>query len=221
MSVAERRATSYTISVKTTRRMGVETDANVFLQLSGEERTGPVWRLNEFAECGGEQRLTFEAGQTKTFFVADQERLGELLSAEIWHDHSGMRNSWHLEAVDVYDSATGAVFHFPCHRWLAKDESDGRICRQLTCQKRISRESAQENVCEPTAVTPKTETPVMMWPGYPYGGYGYPPPAAPGYGYGYPGYPYPPAYGYRPPYGCVGPMMMGGMKGHSWSWSWS
>ena len=35
--------------------------------------------------------------------------------------------------VTVEDEARGKTFEFPCHRWLARDEDDGQITRELVC----------------------------------------------------------------------------------------
>ena len=40
---------------------------------------------------------------------------------------------FNLYQVIVEDEARGKVFEFPCHRWLAKDEDDRQITRELIC----------------------------------------------------------------------------------------
>lgn len=46
---------------------------------------------------------------------------------------SGPAPGWHLEGIDVKDEAMDQTFRFPCDRWLAKNEDDGQIMRELAC----------------------------------------------------------------------------------------
>lgn len=46
---------------------------------------------------------------------------------------SGPAAGWHLEYVDVHDDILGKKFRFQCDRWLAKNEDDGQIMRELAC----------------------------------------------------------------------------------------
>lgn len=46
---------------------------------------------------------------------------------------SGPAPGWHLEYVDVKDELLNETFRFPCDRWLAKNEDDGQIMRELAC----------------------------------------------------------------------------------------
>ena len=40
---------------------------------------------------------------------------------------------WHLEQVDVEDTSSGVKYNFSCDRWLAEDEDDKQIVRELVC----------------------------------------------------------------------------------------
>lgn len=51
------------------------------------------------------------------------------------HDNSGMSPAWFLNKIIIDDSSTGRVYTFPCERWFAKDEDDGRISRELVAGK--------------------------------------------------------------------------------------
>lgn len=46
---------------------------------------------------------------------------------------TGLAAGWHLEYVDVHDDILGKKFRFQCDRWLAKNEDDGQIMRELAC----------------------------------------------------------------------------------------
>lgn len=45
----------------------------------------------------------------------------------------GIAPGWHLEYIDVTDSAMDKTFRFQCDRWLAKGEDDGQLIRELAC----------------------------------------------------------------------------------------
>jgi len=45
----------------------------------------------------------------------------------------GIAPGWHLEYIDVQDSAMDKTFRFQCDRWLAKGEDDGQLIRELAC----------------------------------------------------------------------------------------
>ena len=52
--------------------------------------------------------------------------------------------------VTVEDETCGKVYVFPCYRWLAKNEDDGQITRELLC----NNDSEQDN----TYITPGTSS---------------------------------------------------------------
>jgi len=69
----------------------------------------------------------------KDEFVLECPALGTLKRLRIGHDNSGLSPGWFLDRVVVDDLDTSRVYEFPCHRWLAKDEDDGQITRELLC----------------------------------------------------------------------------------------
>ena len=69
----------------------------------------------------------------KDEFVVECPSLGTLKRLRIGHDNSGVSPGWFLDKVIVDDLETHRVYEFPCHRWLAKDEDDGQISRELLC----------------------------------------------------------------------------------------
>uniref|UniRef100_A0A672RND3 PLAT domain-containing protein n=1 Tax=Sinocyclocheilus grahami TaxID=75366 RepID=A0A672RND3_SINGR len=116
--------TTYTVSVKTT----AGTDANVWMIIFGENGDTGTLTLKESNNTN-----KFERKQTDTFRFPDILSLGELSKVRIWHDNSGLAAGWHLEYVDVHDDILGKKFRFQCDRWLAKNEDDGQIMRELAC----------------------------------------------------------------------------------------
>ena len=50
----------------------------------------------------------------------------------IQHDNTGFGPGWFLDRVVVTDLKNPKwKYYFPCGQWLAKDEADGLICRDL------------------------------------------------------------------------------------------
>ena len=72
----------------------------------------------------------FEAGRSDVFTLTLPE-LGDLTKVRIRHDNAGKKAGWFLEEIRVVNLNTGKAWVFPWHGWLAKDEGDGLIDRQL------------------------------------------------------------------------------------------
>ncbi len=49
----------------------------------------------------------------------------------IGHDGKGMAAGWHLKEVTIKSQASGRQWLCECYEWLAKDEADKRIEREL------------------------------------------------------------------------------------------
>jgi hypothetical protein len=72
----------------------------------------------------------FERGKTDIFGFESVE-LGDLQKIRIGHDNSGFGASWFLDKVVITNMDTNKQWFFLCGRWLAKDEEDGQIEREL------------------------------------------------------------------------------------------
>ena len=57
--------------------------------------------------------------------------LGQLEKIKIRHDNSGLKSAWYLDRVEIEDRLEEKTTVFPCNRWLATNEDDGQICREL------------------------------------------------------------------------------------------
>ena len=115
---------SYEISILTGDRRGAGTDANVFIELFGENGSSGKRKLEG-------QSNNFERNQLDKFNI-DAVDLGLIKEINIGHDGSGWGSGWFLEKVTVRNPLNGNEFYFLCGRWLASDEDDGKIVRQLT-----------------------------------------------------------------------------------------
>ncbi|KAJ8400007.1 hypothetical protein AAFF_G00400460, partial [Aldrovandia affinis] len=120
--------TTYIIQVKTSDVTAAGTDANVFLIVFGENGDTGTMLLKE---CKNTNK--FERKQTDVFRFPDVLSLGDLSKVRVWHDNTGPAPGWHLEYIDVKDEVMDKTFRFPCDRWLAKNEDDGQVMRELPC----------------------------------------------------------------------------------------
>ena len=49
----------------------------------------------------------------------------------IGHDNAGGGGAWYLERVEIDCPSLGKKWYFPCGKWLAKNEGDGLLEREL------------------------------------------------------------------------------------------
>ncbi|CAH1787210.1 unnamed protein product [Owenia fusiformis] len=123
--LAIRRANKYKVTVYTADKRGAGTDANVYITMFGETGDSGERRLDT-------SKNNFEKG-TVDEFIIESPCLGALKRVRIGHDNSGMGPGWFLDKVIVDDMDQNRVYDFPCNRWLADDEDDGHISRDLLC----------------------------------------------------------------------------------------
>ncbi|XP_061134123.1 lipoxygenase homology domain-containing protein 1-like isoform X4 [Syngnathus typhle] len=119
---------TYVIQVQTSDVTGAGTDANVCLIVFGEFGDTGTLALKESAN-----RNKFERKMRDVFRFPDMLSLGELSKVRVWHDNKGVAPAWHLDYIDIKDESMDQTFRFPCDRWLAKNEDDGQIIRELAC----------------------------------------------------------------------------------------
>ncbi|XP_014324136.2 lipoxygenase homology domain-containing protein 1 [Xiphophorus maculatus] len=116
---------SYEVYVYTGTMWGAGTDAKVYITIYGESGdTGERWlrksnRLNKF-----------EKGQEDVFSLTAVD-LGVLKKLRIRHDNSQASAGWFLDRVEIIDTKDDTTYFFPCKRWLAVDEDDCQLAREL------------------------------------------------------------------------------------------
>ncbi|XP_020948242.1 lipoxygenase homology domain-containing protein 1 isoform X1 [Sus scrofa] len=116
----------YEVQVITGNVPKAGTDANVFLTIYGEEYGDTGERPLKKSDKSNK----FEQGQTDTFTVYAID-LGALTKIRIRHDNSGNRPGWFLDRIDITDMNNEITYYFPCQRWLAVEEDDGQLSREL------------------------------------------------------------------------------------------
>ncbi|ESO97796.1 hypothetical protein LOTGIDRAFT_208950 [Lottia gigantea] len=121
--MAIRKATKYKVTVFTGNKKGAGTDANVSIILFGEFGDSGEKKLSS-------RKNNFERNKVDEFLL-ECPKLGRLERIRIGHDDTGFGPGWFLDKVIVDDVAVSKVYEFPCQRWLASDEDDGQISREL------------------------------------------------------------------------------------------
>ncbi|KAM5222353.1 lipoxygenase homology domain-containing protein 1 isoform 2-T2 [Ctenodactylus gundi] len=117
---------TYEVQVITGNVPKAGTDANVFLTIYGEE----YGDTGERPLKNSDKSNKFEQGQTDTFTIYAID-LGELTKIRIRHDNTGSRPGWFLDRIDITDVNSENTYYFPCQRWLAVEEDDGQLSREL------------------------------------------------------------------------------------------
>ena len=121
---------NYTVEVTTGKKMGAGTDANVFLNIFGDYGdTG-----DRFLEKSSTNRNKFERDQVDVFKI-EAVTLKKLHKIRIGHDGKSPGAGWFLKEVAIKQDGNSKYDHtFECNRWLATDEDDGLIVRELMAE---------------------------------------------------------------------------------------
>jgi hypothetical protein len=113
---------TWTVRVITGRLNFAGTDANVFINLYGDNtESGPQYLERS------EHRNKFEKGQTDSFIVSVQPPVGELQKIRLGHDGRRPGAGWYVDEVVVDNKAFGMRWYFGLHRWLDKKLGDGQL----------------------------------------------------------------------------------------------
>ncbi|XP_075441794.1 lipoxygenase homology domain-containing protein 1 isoform X2 [Ascaphus truei] len=116
---------TYEVHVFTGNVFGSGTDASVFINICGEIGDTGERQLKK-SNCLNK----FEKGQEDIFIIKAVD-MGELKKLRVRHDNAGGNAGWFLDRVEIVDGKDDTKYFFPCQRWLAVDEDDGQISRQL------------------------------------------------------------------------------------------
>uniref|UniRef100_A0A8C7A0W2 Lipoxygenase homology PLAT domains 1 n=1 Tax=Neovison vison TaxID=452646 RepID=A0A8C7A0W2_NEOVI len=118
----------YEVEVWTGDVGGAGTTARVYMQIYGEDGKTEVLFLSSRSKVF--DRASKDTFQTDTFTIYAID-LGPLTKIRIRHDNSGNRPGWFLDRIDITDMNNEITYYFPCQRWLAVEEEDGQLSREL------------------------------------------------------------------------------------------
>lgn len=71
-------------------------------------------------------------------FTFESPSVGRLQRLKIHHDNAGSSPGWLVKSVTVQDLKTYQQFNFPCNQWLALDQGDGKLERELNVEGRFN-----------------------------------------------------------------------------------
>ncbi|KAM8949872.1 lipoxygenase homology domain-containing protein 1 isoform 3-T3 [Lycaon pictus] len=118
----------YEVEIWTGDVGGASTTARVYVQIYGEDGKTEVLFLSSRSKVF--DRASKDIFQTDTFTIYAID-LGALTKIRIRHDNSGNRPGWFLDRIDITDMNNEITYYFPCQRWLAVEEDDGQLSREL------------------------------------------------------------------------------------------
>ncbi|XP_065818145.1 lipoxygenase homology domain-containing protein 1 [Labrus bergylta] len=116
---------TYEVCVFTGDMLGAGTDSKVFINIYGENGDTGERYLRDSDNIN-----KYERGQEDVFTVAAVD-LGPLKKLRIRHDNTQSNSAWYLDRVEIVDTKDDTTYFFPCNRWLAVDEDDGQLAREL------------------------------------------------------------------------------------------
>lgn len=154
----------YEIKTYTSDKFGAGTSADVYVQLFGKDMQCTQQKsLSTKQERSGK----FKKGQVDVF-VVELEDVGDLTKLRIGHDNSGMFAGWHLEKVEVrslnsFSGKGSKLYVFPCNRWLARDEENKEIVRDLLPEKIIKETIRKDGEVEKKEVKVKDKLQMKLY----------------------------------------------------------
>nr|XP_033786352.1 polycystic kidney disease protein 1-like 1 isoform X2 [Geotrypetes seraphini] len=116
----------YAIIIETGFRSRPKTTAKVHIVLHGENG------ISETRELCSPDKPLFERNSRHTFIMSIPDNLGPIWKVHLWHNNNGPSPSLYISYVIVKDLLAGSSWFFPAECWLAVDEGDGKVERELT-----------------------------------------------------------------------------------------
>lgn len=111
--------------MKTADRRGAGTSARVFMNIIGTD--------GETGDRPLDSKRSNFSRSSEDEFVIEAVDIGTVLKIRIGHDNAGLTPGWMLDTVNVWnmDQPDNGPWDFLCGRWLARDEDDKQIVREL------------------------------------------------------------------------------------------
>jgi len=156
----------YMIDVKvvTGNKRNAGTNANVFLTLNTENKSGAPFILNP--KINGN---AFES-ENIDLVTTHHQLFSDLKSINIRHDNEGVNSGWYLEKV-VVTSQKGKMYTFDCNCWLEGDNNGQTLYPSSTLEaippkfKKVSFESGVANkYLDVQWGNTENNTPLHLWP---------------------------------------------------------
>ncbi|XP_031759863.1 polycystic kidney disease protein 1-like 1 isoform X2 [Xenopus tropicalis] len=116
----------FAIVVDVGLRSRPKSTAKVYVVLHGEDG------VSETRELYFPDKPLFEKNSRQAFVMSVSESLGPIWKIHIWHNNSGYSPSLYLSHIIVKDLQSGHSYFFLAECWLAMDEGDGKVERELT-----------------------------------------------------------------------------------------
>ncbi|XP_068094408.1 polycystin-1-like protein 1 [Hyperolius riggenbachi] len=117
----------YAVMVDVGFRSRAKSTAKVYIVLHGEDG------VSETRELYCPDRPVFERNSRHIFIMSVPANLGPIWKIHIWHNNIGHSPSLYLSHVIVKDLKSMSCWFFYAECWLAVDEGDGKVERELTC----------------------------------------------------------------------------------------
>nr|XP_056710895.1 oxygen-regulated protein 1 [Euleptes europaea] len=119
-----RKTVKWKVTVFTSDQPSAGTSSQVYITLYGDQsNSGAIFLY-------GEEKNMFERGNKDTFIIQTED-VGDIYKVRIGHNNSGESPAWHCKELLLQNLMAEEQFDFLVHRWLAQDQDDGEICREL------------------------------------------------------------------------------------------
>uniref|UniRef100_A0A8C5PCG7 Polycystin-1-like protein 1 n=1 Tax=Leptobrachium leishanense TaxID=445787 RepID=A0A8C5PCG7_9ANUR len=116
----------YAIIVETGFRSRPKSTAKVHIILHGEDG------VSETRELYCHDKPLFERNSRSSFIMSIPDAIGPIWKIQIWHDNNGDSPSVYISHIVIKDLMNGNSYFFLAECWLAVDEADGKVERELT-----------------------------------------------------------------------------------------
>ncbi|XP_072808070.1 oxygen-regulated protein 1 isoform X3 [Vicugna pacos] len=119
-----RKSGNWKVSIVTSDLPDAGTSSQIYIILYGRHRSSAPIYL-----CGA-HGTRFQDGHEDVFTITVGD-IGTLFKIRVGHTNSGLSPSWHCKEIKLWNVNSGKQFYMPVQRWMARDQEDGEICREL------------------------------------------------------------------------------------------